>query len=217
MSEWLNTTFFGIDNGAFNLANGLAKAAGDFFNPFFRFISFFGDKGLVLIILSVLLLLFKRTRKIGLSMLIAIGVGSLITNLGLKKIVQRPRPFKESLTYLNYWMMAGGEEIGSFSFPSGHTTIAMTTMTALFLCTNKKKSWVVFIFVALMGMSRIYLIVHYLTDVIAGIIVGAIGGVCGYYLGKFIFSIFEKYKDNAFCKFVLNSDLLNFSKRLINK
>ena len=65
------------------------------------------------------------------------------------------------------------------SFPSGHTTAAFSTMTALFLMGNKKYSWTAFIFAFLMGLARIYLVVHYPSDVLGGIIVGVVAGCLG--------------------------------------
>ena len=64
-----------------------------------------------------------------------------------------------------------------------------------------------------MGLSRVYLTVHYLTDVIAGLIVGGVAGTIGYYLSKLIFRAMEKNADKKFCAFSLNADLLNLLKK----
>lgn len=213
MASWLNVAFYDLDKWAFSIANSWQKACGGFLNPFFKIISFFGEGGIILLIISILLLLLKRTRKIGLSMLLAIGIGALFTNLILKKSIARARPFNEDITYHQYWILAGKTAVKEFSFPSGHVTVTMTSMTALFLTTDKKKSWIVFIFVALMGLSRIYLIVHYLTDVIGGLIVGGISGTAAFFIVKYIYSMFEKNSKKGFCKFVLNADLIECIKR----
>ena len=68
------------------------------------------------------------------------------------------------------------------SFPSGHMTAAMAASTAVFLRGNRKISWTVFFFAVLMGLSRIYLSVHYTTDVLGAVITGGIGGVLGYFI-----------------------------------
>ena len=81
MSNWLNSTFYNFDRQAFIAMNSLDKVAGEFLSPFLKFVSFFGEGGICLIILSIALMLFKNTRKAGASMLLAIGVGALFTNV----------------------------------------------------------------------------------------------------------------------------------------
>ncbi len=214
MANWLDSTFYNFDTQFFVFLNGLEKVAGGFLTPFFKFVSFFGEGGLFLIILSIFLMLFSKTRKTGLSMLLAIGVGALFTNVILKNAVARIRPFYQDELYASFWQSAGATMVKEYSFPSGHTTVAMTSMTALFLSSNnKKKSWTAFIFVVLTALSRTYLIVHYLTDVLAGIIVGGIAGIIGYFLCKYFYSLFNKYSKNKFCAFMLNADIKNLIKK----
>lgn len=213
MAIWLNTTFHGLDSWAFGLCNSLNKVAGDFFTPICELCALLGKGGWFFIVLGLVLLLFKKTRKAGVSMLLAMLVGLVLTNLTLKPLVSRERPFTNP-EYKDFWIDVGSHSEGSKSFPSGHTSVAMNSMLAFFLCSkNKKKSFWVFFVVAIMAFSRVYLIVHYLTDVLAGLIAGAIAGVAGYYLGKLIFSLLEKNSDKAFCKFVLNADVLNLVKK----
>lgn len=213
MANWLNQAFFSFDKGAFIVMNNLQKVAGGFFSPFCEFISFFGDGGIFLIILSLVLMLFRKSRKVGVSMLLAIGVGALFTNVILKNVVARERPFNASPLYHAFWLDAGASSVSEFSFPSGHTTVVMTSMTALFLSTNKKKSWTAYLFVLLTGFARVYLIVHYLTDVLAGLLIGFASGIIGYYLGKAIFNCFEKHSEKKACYFLLNADLMNLIKK----
>ena len=213
MANWLDSVFYNFDKAFFVFMNELQKVAGNFLTPFFKFVSFFGEGGIFLLILSVFLMLFKKTRKIGLAMLLSIGVGALFTNVILKNAVARMRPFLKNSLYNSFWQSAGSTSVSEYSFPSGHTTVAMTSMTAFVLSTNKRKSWTAYIFVFLTGLSRTYLIVHYLTDVLAGIIVGAVAGTIGYYLAKYFYSLFNKNNQKKFCSFMLNADIKNLFKR----
>ena len=74
-----------------------------------------------------------------------------------------------------------------------------------------------FFFVLITAFARLFLIVHYLTDIIGGIIIGGISGVIGYYLAKLIFNAFEKNKDKKACQFILESDIKNLIKKEENK
>lgn len=214
MANWLDTTFFSFDRHFFIYMNRLERVAGDFLTPFFKFVSFFGEGGIFLLILSIFLMLFSKTRKMGLAMLLAIGVGALFTNVIIKNTVARIRPFYADPTYASFWQSAGKTAVTEYSFPSGHTTVVMTSMTALFLTSKKKKiSWLVYIFVLLTALSRTYLIVHYLTDVLGGLIVGAVGGTAGYYLAKYFYYLFNKHSDKKFCAFMLNADIRNLIKK----
>ena len=214
MSAWLNSTFCGFDRSVFICMNKLAVGAGGFFTPFFKFVSLFGTGGLFFICLSLVLLLFKDTRKLGVSVLLAVGVGALFTNVIIKNLVARPRPFNAVDEYRELWILAGGTPQGEYSFPSGHVTVTMTSITALFLGTNKKISWIGFSFVILMALSRVYLIVHYTTDVVGGILVGGVCGTIAYFVTELLYKyVIKRNSDKKFCSFVLNADLMNKLKK----
>ena len=217
MANWLNITFFNLDKQIFVAMNGLERLAGNFLTPFLKFISFFGEAGIFLIVLSLFLMLFKSFRRTGFAMLLSIGIGALFTNVILKNAVARPRPFYADQQYSQFWIDAGRTMVSEYSFPSGHTTVAMTSMTALFLSTNKKISWTAYIFVILTAFSRVYLIVHYFSDIMGGLIVGGLAGTAGYFLAKYIFKIIERNAEKKFCKFLLSADIINLIKSDKNK
>ncbi len=217
MAEWLNTAFSGLDGGVFFAMNGLAKAIGGFLTPVCEIYTSLGDGGIFFILLSIAFMFFKKTRKTGIAMLLAIGVGAVFTNLTIKKLVARPRPYVTSETYRGFWEYVGAHVESEFSFPSGHTTSAMAAMTAMFICSNKKWSWVCLVAALFMGFTRLYFIVHYFTDVVGGLVIGAIGGVCGYYLSKLAFKYLEKYKEKKIIGFILNFCSIDLAKKIIAK
>ena len=177
---WLNTVFAGFDQSITLAVHQLYNWGGGFFTPFFEFISFLGKGGLPLIFLSLLLTLYKPTRCFGTAMCLSLAVGALITNCCLKILIARPRPYAdESSIFYQLWLLVGQNVESDKSFPSGHTTAAFASMTAVFLVGDKRWSWTAYIFAILMGVARIYLCVHFPSDVLGGIIVGLIGGIAG--------------------------------------
>ena len=191
---WLNSVFAGFDASIAVLVHTLYELGGAFFTPFFEFVSFLGDGGIFLIVLSIIFMLFKKTRRYGAAILLSIGIGALITNLWLKPWICRPRPYtNEGSIFHELWLVMGQHSESDKSFPSGHTTAAFSAMTAVFLVGNRRISWTAFIFGILMGISRIYLAVHYASDVLGGLVVGLAAGSIGYFICTKIPAVFYDY------------------------
>lgn len=210
-AEWLNTTFASFDFSLFEFFHNVHDGAlGWFFDPFFNFITMLGHDGLFLIFLSLILILFKKTRKAGAAMLGAVIIGALITNVTVKPLVARPRPYTNTEWDVYQWWINAGKHVESDkSFPSGHTTSAMAAMTGLFFVGNKKYSWTAFIFAILMGMSRIFLCVHYPSDVLGGFLVGFIAGL----IAGLIVNWFYNQKDKSLNKKVIDFDIVSLIKK----
>lgn len=209
MANWLNTTFSGLDGATFSVLNSISN---NFLTFICKFISFFGEKGWLCIALGLVMMLFRKTRRVGFSVLLAVGIGALFTNITIKPSVQRLRPYLNE-EYVGFWKAVGATVESEYSFPSGHTTAITAGAVVIFCAYNKKWSFIPLIFALIMGFTRIYLIVHYTTDVIAGFIVGTTAGVIAFYLGKFIFKVLEKHQDKKLIKFVVNFDALELVKK----
>ena len=206
MALWLDTACHGFDYAILSAINAFALAAGDAVTLLMRAITMLADHGYGMIALGLVLLCFKRTRKFGLAALFAIGVGALITNVTLKPLVFRARPYTHA-EYAVLWEKVGALVESERSFPSGHTTCAMAVMMAIFLAAkNKKRAWPVLIFPVVMGFTRLYFVVHYPTDVLGGLVAGALGGLGGFALVYLLYRFLEKHKENGLVAFYLNFD-----------
>ena len=216
MATWLNDTFYNFDNGVFTALHNLAEKAGGIFTPFFKIISLIGTKGIIFFILAIVLMLFAKTRKSGVCMFGALAIGALIASVILKNSVARVRPYDASEEYYAFWELVKGSTSDSYCFPSGHTTMITAAMTAMFICFNKKWSWIGFIGVLFMGVSRVYLMAHYTTDVLGGIIVGGVSAIVAFFITKLIFYILNKNKDKKFCAWCLTFDIKSKNEKTEN-
>ena len=107
-AQWINATFETFDQSITSAVHGLHTAAGGFFTPFFELISFFGKGGICLILLSLCLMFLKPTRRFGTAMLLGLAIGAIITNLGLKIFIARPRPYADQNSmFYDLWLTVG--------------------------------------------------------------------------------------------------------------
>lgn len=217
MADWLNSAFKGFDNGVFNAMHSLAESSGSFFTPFFKAVSVIGEKGIIFFAIAIILMLFSNTRKKGVCMFGALAIAAFVTSVILKNAVARVRPYAASSEYYAFWEYVKGTVSDSYCFPSGHTTMIMAAMTAMFICFNKKWSFLGFFAVMAMGFARVYLFAHYATDVIGGIIVGDVAAVIAFFITKYIFLLLEKHKDKKFCAFCLNFDITSLLNKTSSK
>ena len=222
IADWINSTFAGFDYAILEFFHSLAENASFILNPIMEFMSIIGDNGYFGFAIALALMLFPKTRKCGVCVLLAIAVGALFTNIAIKNIVARPRPYASDVAvFKEWWTYAGAHLESEFSFPSGHTTAAMASMTALCIASGKARKWLIapsVVFVLLMGAARNYLVVHYPTDVIAAFIVGGAAAVTSFFLTRLIWKLLEKHSDKALFSFALNFDIRSpFKKKNAEK
>jgi len=179
-----------------NLLNGLAVSfdlpildwiAANLWCPFLDtampVITMFGDGGIFWIAIAVILLFTRKYRKIGLGMAFALSMGLLVCNIILKPGVARIRPYDFQMEYFSkeIALIAGG--MHDFSFPSGHTIASFEACMVLMLG-NRKFGIPATVLAILVAFSRLYLYLHYPTDVIASILLGTAFGFLGYALAQ---------------------------------
>lgn len=195
-----------------------------------KIITTLGDDGIFFILLGLILLLTKKFRKAGVAILVSLLVMEVGNNIFLKELISRPRPFyifnpeeipldhkhfeelfakcTDAVARLpelakewtaNYQFPEIVARPSSWSFPSGHTSSAFAAMVALFVY-NKKAGIPGIVFAFLMGFSRIYVEVHYTTDVLAGLLVGIVYALIGVLITKYVFPLADKVIDSVFAK-----------------
>ncbi len=141
-----------------------------------------GDSGMLWLSLSFLLLLHRRTRRTGLTSLIALAL-VLTVGLGvLKPLIGRARPF----THLPELTLLIPPETG-FSFPSGHTASSFASALSIRFA-SKNGGRIALVFAAAIAFSRLYLSVHYLTDILAGVLLGCLCAYAARWLTDGIYS-----------------------------
>lgn len=151
-----------------------------FTDAFFPVITYLGEAGIVWILFSAVLLFFKKTRRTGILVLLAMLLGFLTGELFLKNIICRPRP---CMDFPDFPMLI--EPPRSFSFPSGHSASGFAAAWVLFL-RHRKWGWTAFILAALIAFSRIFLFVHYPTDVLAGFLLGTLFACSIYFVNCYL-------------------------------
>lgn len=150
-------------------------------NPVFVVITHLGDAGIFWIAMSLLLCCFKKTRKAGIFGLVALIFSVLVNNVFLKNVIGRIRPY-EIITGLECIIKHASDA----SFPSGHTGASIAAATVYVKELPKKFSIPALVLAILISLSRLYVGIHYPTDVIAGAIIGAALGILACALGNLI-------------------------------
>ena len=199
--------FLSFDNAVFQwIGRVFSPGASAALDWFFNFVTMLGNSGWFFIALAVLFLLPNKTRKIGVIMAFALILELLIVNLTMKPLFARPRPYDLDIAW---WIQAyqavfpGGALAkhlpGDMSFPSGHAAVSFAGALAWCFGSRRKwvgkARWVSYIGVAaavLIGFSRLYLGVHYATDVLFGAVTGALCALLAVLLFKCIERGFEK-------------------------
>jgi len=151
--------------------------------PVMKFITSLGNSGIIWIALTVIMLLIKRTRPVGVMMMFALLGALLVDNIILKNLVARTRPYDavEGVRLLI-------ERQNDYSFPSGHTGSSFAAAVVMFRELPRKWGVSALVLAFLIAFSRLYVGVHYPTDVLAGLVIGTVLALLSCWLcRKYIF------------------------------
>lgn len=141
----------------------------DFLTPVMKFFTYLGNGGMFAIALALILLILPKTRRDGLVCACSLLVNALIVNVALKNIIDRIRPYER----IQDLKLLIGVQSDS-SFPSGHSAACFSVAVVLLIRVDKKLSIPVLLVSTVIAFSRLYVGVHYPSDVLAGIGVGTL-------------------------------------------
>ena len=166
----MSTAIFNADSAILLWIQDTLRAA--WLNPLVIGITHLGDTGALWILVALVLLAFKQTRKLGLVCALSMIIGLAVTNLVIKNWVARVRPYE---------LVDGLERIigaqHDWSFPSGHSTNSFACAWVLFRKAPRRYGVPALVLAILIALSRLYVGVHYPTDVLGGTVIGIASAV----------------------------------------
>lgn len=151
----------------------------DFLTPVVTFITHLGDSGWFWIACAAVCLILSKTRRLGVTMSVSMLLNMFATNVFLKNIVARTRPYiaVEGLHRII-------EAQSDYSFPSGHTACSFAAAVVVFLMCPRKVGVPALVLAFLISLSRLYVGVHFPTDVLGGAVVGTAAALMAYWICK---------------------------------
>ena len=165
----------------------------DFIMPL---ITILGDAGIFWIAVSAVLIFIPKYRKAGLSMGLALLFGVVVCNMILKPWVGRIRPYDYQLQHFGKTIQLLVATPHDYSFPSGHTIASFEAAVALTIH-DRKLGTIAMVLAVLIAFSRMYLYVHYPTDVLASVILGTVFAFLAAFLVKKGYALYESKKKAA--------------------
>lgn len=205
--------FSAFDNAVLSFFHGIVANTDGSLNGLVGILTALAKHGLVPLLIGAILFLFRKTRRSGVTVVFALAIGGLVTKLILKNLIFRYRPYDTSAEFYGWWQLAGSANESGSSFPSGHATVAAAFAVAMFMTLPKKWSWSILLFPVLIAATRLYLCVHYPTDVLCGIIVGALSGIAAYYIVKGIYKLMLKRSYVKAIKFYFEFSVTDLFKK----
>lgn len=175
----------GIEIQMLDWIQKLHTPAGDVLMPA---ISSLGNSGMIWIILTVVLLVIPKTRKTGVLLFAALVLDVILCNGIIKNVVARTRPYD-----VNTAVQLLIAKPRDYSFPSGHTAASFASVTALYFAGDKRLWIPALVLAVLIAFSRLYLYVHFPTDVLGGVVLGVL---CGYLADRLLQKVAWRRLDN---------------------
>ena len=163
-----------------------------FLDTLFKIITVSGNGGGIWIFITLIMLCIKKTRKVGFALALGLIMCLVFNNFGLKNLFARLRPFQIDPA-IELVIPTPSE----FSFPSGHSVSSFCAATVMLLRCNKKIAVPALVWAVLIGFSRIYFRVHFVSDVIGGAVLGCALGLFAVWIVDRLYKVYYKRKKNA--------------------
>ena len=178
-----------IDYSILSFFHQLALSYGKILNPIAKTFHIIGSPlTCAPAIICIILFLVTRKRR-WLIVFVSICCATVVSQLIIKQFIGRVRPFNSEVIteYKDWWLAAGAINEKGKSFPSGHSASSMGFAVSLFMTSKRKKiAWLGFVYAIIMAASRCYIVVHFPSDVIVGMIIGGL-------VGLIMVKLFERY------------------------
>ena len=193
----------------FNILNAIQSIRNPFLDTIMPLITFLGSGGIVWAVTALIMLCFKKSRKTGIVIIVSLLLGLFLSTMGLKNVIARERPYNTEGALLTVENLLIGAPSGRFSFPSGHA-ISSFSAAAVILLYSKKLGIPAIILAALICFTRLYLYVHFPSDVICG----ALFGILLAFLSNFLINkIWEKINERKLSNNSKQNDCRNSKKQ----
>ena len=172
--EWITA----VDNRILDwVAEHLHTPFGDAVMPV---ITTLGNAGAIWLLTAAILLFLPKWREAGIQMLVSMAIAAIIGSLILKPLIARERPF--SANGFTELLISAPKD---FSFPSGHTSASAAAAVILFI-RDRRAGIPAILLAMLIAFSRMYLYVHYPSDILGGVILGLLSAWGGWAAGRWI-------------------------------
>ena len=194
VSNFLNVNFYSFDYNIIKFLHENYIINFEFSKIVANLFSLLGEKCILYLLVGIILFFMLKNKKIGISVCLSVIIMIILCEFILKNAIMRVRPFlSDVVEYKKWWSIVNGPLKDSFSCPSSHCAGCAAMIFAIYFVKHSYKFLLIgIIFIVFMMYSRIFLMVHYPTDCILGVIMGIISAIIGTKISKKLVKFIKK-------------------------